>query len=181
MNGDQAALDGVFKASGWTRVATGSAPFAGSGLVAYGSPYALAGIVSVEQVADVCEHWPQRQAELAALAMADASQRGKDLYLVFLVPEVPPEVIPKLMAITDDTYTCRKICLERHGRPAAKAVTELGFLAVGRSTDLASNEGPAPAATGNLPARLLDDLVKRGAGTILDRLLEGRYRGGTRP
>lgn len=137
--------------------------------------YAALGMVVAVDAASATKLWIEAQTELAELR--SLLGRQLDLYLLICVPEIEEEALDSVSEMINDTHVCRKLLVEVRGRSAEDALSDVPILFWPGSNESAEREWQNPLSEAHIPATLLDDLSRRGAGRILDKLLAGEYEG----
>ncbi|MFH1975059.1 MAG: hypothetical protein ABIJ52_05800 [Pseudomonadota bacterium] len=141
--------------------------------------YAAVGVVIVGGTSDVVSCWTDCQIQMSDLRKNKDIGIKKDLYLIFIVPDIEVSELKDLQTIINDTHVCRKICIERKGRSLEEALMDTPFLKVvgqPKKTDTKAPEATVDLSAYGMPHHLLDDLSSRSPGTILDRFLAGKYK-----
>lgn len=138
------------------------------------SLFAIAAIVLGESTFRAEGGWRRCQTAFADVVGGGDLSREKDRYLVFVVEEVSEEDVPELEAALADTHFARKMCIETRGASLEDTFGDSVILAGPRIVAEAGSATEEPL----LPEAILEDLAKKGAGRILDRLLAGKYGGG---
>ena len=171
MHRDLGRVGEMFKRAQWTRVElTGS-----EGLDAtFANSYAIAGILFAESVEQVFVKWQQAQEGLRDLKASNSALRDSDAYLVILVPRIDVRS-ERLSEVLDNTYVCRKICVEIDGTTIEEALRDLPFLALAVRDDGSGIKTEIRGPRLGLPDSLLQDLMRVSPESLLDSLLEGKY------
>ena len=114
------------------------------------------------------------QSLLAEMRSSEQVDRVRDLYLVFVLPEIPDGRVSDLQLIANDSYVCRKIVLEQRDRSLSEVVAELPiFCPPSKANDARSIDRAAEDL--GVPGEILNDLARRSPSVVLDRLLRGEY------
>ena len=165
------AIQETFERYGWT-----SLQLHGSEVLqaVFVSSYATAGILIADGVDQVLQTWEAAQENLRELRIGDPALREKDAYLVIVVPRVDVQA-DSLREVLDNTYVCRKICVEFDGKTTEEALKELPFFSVVTNNDRSRIEAEIRTSSQDLPEQLLQDLRKASAEVVLDGLLQGKY------
>ncbi len=176
---DTQLLSKLLGNAGWRDVDVGR-PDSGDYLsCAFISEYALLGIVFSHSTQEVLGCWADSQVALMLIAKDDAMANLKDHYLVFFINEIEDSDREELRRVTDDTHECRKTCIETQGRTLDSVLAELPFVSgvVAESQPVFDNEEEPDSklAAAGLNSALLNDLGKRGAITVLEQWLKGKY------
>jgi hypothetical protein len=82
---------------------------------AFTSSYALVGILLADDVEQVLRMWEGAQEEVRELKNATPALRDNDAYLAIIVPTIDAHT-DRLNAVLDNTYVCRKVCVEIDGK-----------------------------------------------------------------
>jgi hypothetical protein len=144
---------------------------------AFTNSYALVGVLIANDVQQVLRMWEGGQEEVRALKSSTPALRDKDAYLVIMVPNIDAQT-DRLNEVLDNTYVCRKVCVEIDGKTIEQALNELPFFAVNSENDGRPIEGGIEPLEHGLSEALLQDLRKASADTLLQNLLDGKYRDG---
>jgi hypothetical protein len=141
--------------------------------------YAVAGMVFAENVDEVEKVWISCQNYMSMLC-ADGiiSSSAKDIYLIFFISCLDPDATSRLRQIIDNTYVCRKICVEN----GCSGIKEL-FRSVPLIKLISSEEKQINTSFEHNPIiddvdlsdRIMDDLYKRSAEAIIKKLMNGEY------
>ncbi len=150
-----------------------------SGLTcAFESNYAVVSVMLAPSVDLVLSRWPDCQVAVADLRQNAIERSKKDLYLVFVVPHIPDELLPGLQGVVGDTRVCRKMCLEQGERRLEEVFMDTPFVRLAK----APIEDPGALAGSGLTAPggqftddILNDLKRRSAEAILSKLLADEY------
>ena len=169
----------IFIFAGWQEIAL-SNDMQKAGLNAiYTNNYATVGVVISSTISDVKAMWNQCQGEMANLRNSKDVGTEKDLYLIFLIRKFDVKEIQNLRDMINDTYVCRKICLELNDRPLEETLNDIPFLRLISQTESKLPEVVVKKVPEQeLPPMVEDDLSQNAAETILDNLLAGKYKGG---
>lgn len=165
----------TFERAGWTAISLhGSEALQ----MVFKSSYATAGILIADDVEHVLKIWASAQENLRELRSSDPALRDNDAYLVIIVHRVDTRA-DSLREVLNNTYVCRKVCVEVDGRTIQEALEDLPFFAVATTKDKFTIESEIGTSTEDLPERLLEDLSKASAEVVLEILLQEKYgRGG---
>ena len=170
------AIQETFERAGWAAISLRDSEAL---QMAFKSSYATVGILVADGVGQVLESWKSAQEVLRELRNSDPTLRDNDAYLVIVLPRVDMGV-DSLREVLNDTYVCRKVCIEVDGRTLEEALGELPFFAVATTNEKSTIEAELGTPTEELPELLLDDLSKASAEVVLEGLLREKYnRGGT--
>jgi len=142
------------------------------------SGFAGLGVFLAQDAKDALKNWPDLQSAVAKARTLRPRGRLKDWYLVFIIPEIKTADGSAIQDIINDTHVCRKIVLERKGRPLAEVISEIPFFGLGKDAVIDTSEEAVELSTPGLPANLLVDLAKRSPAEIIKRSLQGKYRSG---
>ncbi|MDR3584523.1 MAG: hypothetical protein P4L59_04275 [Desulfosporosinus sp.] len=169
----------LFTMSGWEPIPlNANAEEAGfTGIFTCG--YGTIGLV-IDEVNSILSCWVDCQAFMSELRENQSVGVKKDLYLVFIVPRITENSVVNLQSVVNDTYVCRKICIEQGERTPEESLMDIPFLKLVHARDI-GNESQEFASsiefsTKGLSKELLTDLVKRSKGAIIESLLEGKYK-----
>ena len=179
MKDDAEQIAPVFKEAEWDEVSLShDMEKAGlNGIFVCG--YAAVGVVIAGSASDVVSCWTNCQLQMSDLRENKAVGMKKDLYLIFIVPDIDVSGLSGLQTIANDTHVCRKICIERKGRTLEEALMDTPFLKVvgqAKETDTKAPDAAVVLSEHGMPHHLLNDLSSRAPGTILDRFLAGEYK-----
>lgn len=171
-------LENVFDSPEWRPVAL-SEKACESGLTcAFESNYAVVSVMLAPSVDLVLSRWPDCQVAVADLRQNAIKRSKKDLYLVFVVPHIPDELLPGLQGVVGDTRVCRKMCLEQGERRLEEVFMDTPFVRLAK----APVEDPGALAGSGLTApggpftdEIINDLKRRSAEAILSKLLADEY------
>lgn len=164
----------IFENAGWTMVELRDQ----KGLQAvFTNSYALVGILVADDIEEVLRAWEGAQEEIRELKNATPALPYKDAYLTIIVPNIDTQT-DRLNAVLDNAYVCRKVCVEIDGKTIEQALSELPFFAVGSVNDNMTIEADFEPVEHGLSDPLLQDLRKAAPDTLLQNLLEGKYREG---
>lgn len=174
----------IFLSNGWKEIPL-SEEMKQAGLTGiYLCEYAAVGIVCVPGVAGIKACWANCQVYMSDLRDMENIGDQKDLYLVFIVQEIDMDIdmsiLSDLQSIINDTYVCRKICIElkQHEGSLEKALMDTPFfkdMSKERQKDSQTPFADPGLMQNEIPSQLLDDLGRRSASVVLDRLLAGDY------
>jgi hypothetical protein len=139
--------------------------------------YALVGILVADDVEQVLRMWEGAQEEVRELKSSTPALRDNDAYLAIMVPHIDAHT-DRLNEVLDNTYVCRKVCVEIDGKTIEQALNELPFFAVSSGNDKMPIEAGIEPLEHGLPEVLLQDLRKAAPDTLLQNLLDGKYREG---
>ncbi len=140
--------------------------------------YAVAGIVFFDESNIVNSVWTEYQSYMAKLRSIDQVGMFKDMYLIFFVSEIKTEDISKIKSIENNTYVCRKICVEFNGNSIEELLAKIPLLTLADKIVIESGSSKKMynAEQNNiLNKHIMDDLLKRSAEKILDYIMEGGY------
>jgi hypothetical protein len=168
------AIQETFERAGWKAI-----PLRGSEALqtAFKSSYATAGILITDSVGQVLDTWETAQETLRELRSSDPNLRDNDAYLVIVVPRVDMGA-DSLREVLNNTYVCRKVCVEVDGRTIEEALKELPFFAAATTEDGSTMKAESGTSSEDLPELPLEDLRKASAEVILEGLLQEKYRRG---
>lgn len=142
----------------------------------FSGSFADCAIVCAQSSDQAIKDWAEVQGMLAELRVNGTLAKSKDLYLFFLVETVDESTLDDLQDILDDTRVCRKICLERRARTLEETLDDVPFfLTPGLPPSEDDTTVKIVDALSDLPEPILNDLERRSAEYILDRLVEGDY------
>jgi len=168
----------IFLSNGWIEIPL-SEEMRQAGLDGiYVCGYAAAGVVCADDVSDITARWANCQVQMSDLRDNRNVGTQKDLYLVFIIQKLDLTALSTLQGILNDTYVCRKMCIEQNGRPLEEALMDTPFfedIGKGKQENIQMAIDPE-LEQDELPQALLNDLDTLPANTILDRLLAGEYR-----
>jgi hypothetical protein len=164
----------IFENAGWAMIELRDQKGLHAGFT---NSYALVGILVADDIEQVLHIWEGAQEEIRELKNATPTLRDNDAYLVIIVPNIDAQT-DRLNAVLDNTYVCRKVCVEIDGKTIEQALDELPFFAVSSSNDSRPIEGGIEPLEHSLSEALLQDLRKASADTLLQNLLDGKYREG---
>jgi hypothetical protein len=178
MNDSDDHLEKVFGSPEWRPVAL-SEKARGSGLTySFESNYAIVSVMLAPSVELVLSCWPDCQVAVADLRQNTTERSKKDMYLVFVVPRIPNELIRDLQGVVSDTRVCRKMCLEQGERQLEEVFMDTPFVRLAKESGENSGASAGSALTapsGPLSDEILDDLKRRSAEAILSKLLAEGY------
>jgi hypothetical protein len=161
----------AFEGARWTTIALDDSKRLQA---AFAISYALAGILIADGVEQVLVAWEGAQEALRELKNSSPIFSDNDAYLVIVVPriDVPTD---RLNEVLDNTYVCRKVCVEIDGKTTEEALSELPFFAVSSSNGNLTNKADIEPSKSALSELLLQDLRKASPETLLQSLLDGKY------
>lgn len=174
---DIEALRSALTAAGWNEMSVGESSRTTCPDAAFGCDYALVGVQVSENVNRVLSSWAESQVALSSLR---ESKKGewRDCYLLFIVDDIEDSAWDRLRDLINDTHDCQKICLERRGRSLEEVLRDAPFLnlsSLNKAEDVELPEAVSNLRKSGLPAKLIQDLSRKGAETILEKLLNGDY------
>ena len=164
----------TFENAGWTTV---ELPDKKHLQAAFANSYALVGILIAADVEQVLRMWEGAQEEVRELKTSTPALRDNDAYLAIIVPNIDTQT-DRLNEVLDNTYVCRKVCVEIDGKTIEQALNELPFFALSSGNDNIPIEADFEQLGHGLSEALLQDLRKASADTLLQNLLDGKYREG---
>jgi len=173
-------LNGSLTAVGWSKQSQPDKRESAKLDALYNSGWGVLGVIVCEDSADVVRRWAGAQARLGNLKGRDKLGIWRDYYLLILVQAIRPPDWRDLRDIIGDTHVCRKICEVIENRSVQSIVDRSPVLNL-HWAESPAIEGVAmnPYAPGisGIPSKLADDLARRRAEVILERLLTGDYNG----
>lgn len=139
--------------------------------------FATLGVIQAQSAKEVETSWGRAQSALSVRKAQDPVGRWKDHYLLILVDKADKQDWDLLSKIANDTHVCRKICEVIEGQPLKKILRRSPVINLKAESQSRSEWIPSDEDLDSnlVPRALLDDLAKRSAKTILERLLEGYY------
>ncbi len=137
------------------------------------SLYAVVGIVIVSKTQTIIEIWATCQAEM--LTFKKGMGNAKDFYLIFIVPEIDGVYASSLEKILNDTFVCRKICIEQQGRSLKEALRDSGLTAISESNKSIPIDVVEQITNEGFPKGLITDLGSRSAEAIIQKLISNTY------
>lgn len=166
-------LRDAFESNGWRWFELETSPEF-DGLFSGG--FATCAVVLSESASDVVRRWADFQGALAHLKAEKRLDELKDLYLVFIVERVDEASLGSVQRVLDDTRVCRKIILERGRRSLADTLDDIPFFST-PGTKLPADKGDVAqeVTPKGISAEIRQDLERRSAQHILERLLSGGY------
>jgi len=175
-------VTGIFQSNGWIEVSL-SEEMRQAGLDGiYVCKYAAAGVVFADDVSDIATRWANCQVQMSDLRDNQNVGTQKDLYLVFIIQELDMTAISILQGILNNTYVCRKICIEQNnGRSLEDALRDTPFfeaIGKGEQENVQMADIDSELEQNELPEKLQKYLAnaKQSASKVLDSLLDGEYR-----
>ena len=178
---DLEALSVIMTREGWQECCvTESARKAGLDAV-FECGYAQTGIILAGDSRGVLSSWAESQVELVKLRQKGDSLHRRDAYLLFIVDAIEDSARDELRDIVNDTHDCQKVCIELNDRDLEEVLREAHFLNLPSLTEVPDSGLPDAASAlekVGLPGKLVRDLAKSGAATVLDRLIKGAYEMG---
>ena len=173
-------VDLLFKSVGWKAV-TPSEDAKKAGLVrVYTKVYAAVGVAFHESASDLLARWADCQVAMAEFKNAEIADSTTDLYFVLIDLSLDEydDFRPSLQTLVNDTHVCRKIIVEKRGRPFEVALQDTPFFVTSNLEVRGLGDvGAASLVLGqnNISQALMDDLAKRSASVVLDNLLNRKY------
>ena len=169
---------GFFQAAGWRVLGSDELPKTCQLDLVVETDYGILGLVLLENSAGVLDRWSGSQIELANVRRVRSSNQKVDLYLVFVVEEVPINLPAAIQEVESDTHVCRKTVLFQGMRSIEETLSELPFF---KKTTVEVTTGESEIisiglSTPTLPDPVLRDLARASAATILEKLLAGEYK-----
>ena len=181
MKNDIAIVADVFKEAGWEGIPlSDTMKQAGLGGI-FVSSYAAVGVAISNSTNDVLANWAECQSQMSDLRENKAVGKNKDLYLLLIVSAIDESMLADLQTVVNDTYVCRKICIERKERALEEVLMDTPFLkVVGHDVEKEDQISSVAAdlASHGMPHQLLEDLARRSSKKILEKLLAGKYKKG---
>lgn len=141
--------------------------------------YAVAGMIFVDESYMVNNIWAECQSYMAKLRSIEQVGMFKDMYLIFFVPEIKTEDISEIKSIENNTYVCRKICVEFQEKSMEELLSKIPLLTL--TNKILPDSGSLKNKLNNaeqpniLNESILNDLLKRSPEKVLDNIIEGRY------
>jgi hypothetical protein len=163
-------IDKMMQTAGWTQLELKDK------VRVYVSDYAAIGIIIENNAKEIINNWAHSQTIISNLRSNMDVGRNKDLYLIFFVPIIDSDYKKQIQEIVNDTFVCRKICIEMGLRTPEESILDIPFLKMILQKDSYNDyEYPSYLEEHGISRNILNDLAKKSVGVILKKIIDGKY------